>query len=297
MESSDLGRFFTLTREDMTLVQQQRSDYNRLGFALQLTSLRYLGFIPNNLLMPPKEIVRLLAYQLETDEEVLSRYSDREQTRSDHLRQIMAYLGFRRATPIDLMELETWLADRALEHDDSEFLLRTGLDRLRWDCIVRPGLSSLERIVSTARQQARVTTFELMSPLLTKENKVFLDGLLDAPESGYLTQLGRFQNLPNEANAAQINDALAKIRLLQQTGVAEWDVSSINPNRLKMLASRGFRASNQSLQRTAPLERYPILIAFLRQVMYDLTDTVIDLVCDYLWTKQGYCAHSCENVR
>ena len=143
MENSDLGRFFTLTHADMDMVQQQqRSDYNRLGFALQLSSLRYLGFIPDNLLDPPPEIVRLLAYQLKLNSEVLNNYGEREQTRSDHLRQIMAFLGFRRATPIDLMELEAWLADRALEHDDSNFLLLTALDRLRWDSIVRPGLST-----------------------------------------------------------------------------------------------------------------------------------------------------------
>ena len=297
MENSDLGRFFTLTHADMDMVQQQRSDYNRLGFALQLSSLRYLGFIPDNLLDPPPEIVRLLAYQLKLNSEVLDNYGEREQTRSDHLRQIMAFLGFRRATPIDLMELEAWLADRALEHDDSNFLLLTALDRLRWDSIVRPGLSSLERIISAARQQARVKTFELISPLLTEENKAFLDSLLVASETGYLTQLGRLQSLPNEANAAQINDALTKIRLLQDAGVADWDVSAINPNRLKILASCGFRASNQSLQRTAPLERYPILIGFLKQTLLELTDTVIDLVCDYLWTKHNAAKNELDELR
>ena len=64
IESGALGRFFTLTSTDLNMALQQRGDHNRLGFALQLTSLRYLGFIPDNLLSPPTEIVRLLAYQL-----------------------------------------------------------------------------------------------------------------------------------------------------------------------------------------------------------------------------------------
>ncbi len=287
IESGDLGRFFTLTSKDLNLVQQQRGDHNRLGFALQLTSLRYLGFIPDNLLNPPVEIVQLLSHQLKIEDAVLDGYGEREQTRSDHLLQIMEYLGFRRAAPFDLIEIEDWLTDRALEHDDESNLLRKALDRLRWDFIVRPGLTSLERIVSAARQKARGITYERLSPLLTEERKTFLDSLLLPPDTGHLTQLGWLQNLPNEANAAQINDALDKIQFLQKAGVEDWDLSVINPNRLKFLAGLGFKASNQSLQRTSPLERYPTLIAFLKQSLIDLSDTVIDLVSDYLWGKYG----------
>lgn len=61
ISSEDLGRFFTLTSPDLSLVEQQRGDPNRLGFALQLCTLRYLGFIPTNLLDPPQAVVRLWA--------------------------------------------------------------------------------------------------------------------------------------------------------------------------------------------------------------------------------------------
>ena len=34
ISSEDLGRFFTLTSHDLKIVEQQRGDHNRLGFAL-----------------------------------------------------------------------------------------------------------------------------------------------------------------------------------------------------------------------------------------------------------------------
>jgi TnpA family transposase len=43
---SDLTAFFTLSITDMALVQKQREEHNRLGFSLQLCTLRYLGFSP-----------------------------------------------------------------------------------------------------------------------------------------------------------------------------------------------------------------------------------------------------------
>lgn len=63
--SEEVSRFFTLTATDLEIVRQQRNPHNQLGFALQLCTLRYLGFMPNDLLTPPPFIIRLLAYQLD----------------------------------------------------------------------------------------------------------------------------------------------------------------------------------------------------------------------------------------
>ena len=41
-----------------------RDDAGRLGFALQLGTLRYLGFCPDDLAAAPAEVVRFLADQL-----------------------------------------------------------------------------------------------------------------------------------------------------------------------------------------------------------------------------------------
>ena len=43
------------------------------------------------------------------------------------------------------------------------------------------------------------------------------------------------------------------------------------------LAQLGRRATSQALQRLAPERRYPILAAFLRQLVEEITDEVVDL--------------------
>lgn len=281
--AGDLGRYFTLTPNDLVQVSNQRGDHNRLGFALQLCTLRYLGFVPDNLLEPPPAVLRLLAHQLDAPASALDAYSQRQQTGSDHLLQVMQYLHYRRATTHDLAALEAWLVDRALEHDRPTFLLQSAAERLRWDFILRPGLTTLERLVSTARQRAGEVTFENVAHLLTAQGKRFLDLILEVDESGHRTMLAWLQRMPNDHTATQIKATLNKIRFLQQAGVPDWELGKVNPNRLKFLANIGARATNQQLLRSSDLRRYPVLITFLKQRLFDLTDIAIDLFDANLW--------------
>ena len=61
----DLIRAFTLTGADRDLVAIRRGAANRLGLALQLCALRYLGFVPRNLSAAPRSAACFVADQLE----------------------------------------------------------------------------------------------------------------------------------------------------------------------------------------------------------------------------------------
>src|SRR2546426_12726909 len=141
----DLRAFFLLSDADQQVINHQREAHTRLGFALQLCALRYLGFAPDDL-------------------------------STTHLQQVQAYLGFRLATPLDFYALQTWLVERALEHDKPTLLLQLACEKLYREKIVRPGVTRLERLVATARDQAHAETFRRLTPLLTDERKTFLDG-------------------------------------------------------------------------------------------------------------------------
>src|SRR5215471_9828909 len=120
--AEDLRVFFTLSERDREEVRKQRRAHNQLGFALQLCALRYLGFAPDDLGATPWPAVTLVAQQLGLLPEVLSAYGSRIQTRTTHLLQVQAYVGFRPALPLDFAELTAWLVERALEHDKRTLL-------------------------------------------------------------------------------------------------------------------------------------------------------------------------------
>jgi hypothetical protein len=93
----DLIRYFTLTRADLAFVDpgHGRGPSDRLGLAVQLATLPWLGFVPDEV-APAVAVVRL-AERLGVDPAVLSGYGQRAHTRWDHLRLVADYLGWHSA--------------------------------------------------------------------------------------------------------------------------------------------------------------------------------------------------------
>ena len=90
-----LIRAFTLTGADRDLVAIRRGAANRLGLALQLCALRYLGFVPRNLSAAPRSAACFVADQLEVSPDEIQSYARREQTRRQHFTEVRKHLGSR----------------------------------------------------------------------------------------------------------------------------------------------------------------------------------------------------------
>jgi Domain of unknown function (DUF4158) len=98
----ELIRFFTLTRKDLGFVDNLergggRGPAARLGLAVQLCTLPWLGFVPDDLWSVPQAAVLRLANQLEVSPGALGQYGRRAQTRSDHLKVVLKYLDWKPA--------------------------------------------------------------------------------------------------------------------------------------------------------------------------------------------------------
>ncbi len=59
----ELGAYFTLTQHDIKVIQRHRRDYNRLGFAVQLYVLRFLGWPLSDVNDIPEIILQYIAKQ------------------------------------------------------------------------------------------------------------------------------------------------------------------------------------------------------------------------------------------
>ncbi|MBX7221953.1 MAG: Tn3 family transposase [Blastocatellia bacterium] len=274
---ADVITFFILSEGDRNLVNERVGDDNRLGFALQLCALRFLGFLPDKLTDAPASAVAYLARQLAVSPESLTDYGRRSRTRTDHGMEVGQYLGFGRFSNLERQDTEAWLSDRALEHDRPATLLRLICERLHARKIVRPGITHLERMVSSARQDAERRTWHCAGKLLTQALRREFDQLLIVQPGQRVTRLTWLRTGAVSPSPAEILRALEKIKLLRDYGVPNWDVRDFNPNRLKSLARIGRTATNQMLQRMPNQRRYPVLLAFLHQILMETIDEALDL--------------------
>ncbi|MEE8290422.1 MAG: DUF4158 domain-containing protein, partial [Candidatus Tectomicrobia bacterium] len=292
----DLAVYFLLSDDDQREVNRHCEPPDRLGYALQLCTLRYLGFMPLDFKATPDAVVRVLAEQLELAPSVLALYANRR-TQRTHRRYVQAYLGFRRVTPLDVYALQTWLVDRALEHDKPTLLLQLACEKLYRERIVRPGVTRLERFVASAREKAHDETFRQLTPLLTDECKTLLDGLLQPDSTTGRTPLSWLRQEADSHAASQILATLKKVGFLRDKDVDQWDLSSFNPNRAKWLAQIGWKSTNQYLQRMPPERRYPVLVAFLQQALLHHTDISVELFDQCLWGCHSEAKQELEEFR
>lgn len=269
--------FFTLSDADLAQIPTTASAANRLGFALQLVLLRFLGFHLSELKSLPESVVNYVALQTGIEAEQIKLYGEREQTRTDHQRLIEKHLGFHHRTDEDFQRIEEWLLERALEHDRPTLLLQLLCERFLNDKLVRPGFSVVERMVGTARNNAEEEIFRKVETIVDEVLPEGLDGLLQAEQPNHPTPLASLRQSATSNSPKTILAGLNKLGKLQQWQVGSWNLSTVNPNRRKQLAQIGFRSTAQALTRMNKIRRYPILLAFLAQLYEEVLDEMVEI--------------------
>jgi hypothetical protein len=167
----------------------------------------------------PAAVVGYVAQQLGVAPQALEAYGARRPTRTTHFQQVQAHLHFRMATPPDVYSLQTWLMERALEPDQPTVLLQLACEEFRREQIVRPGITRLERLVATAREQAHRETWQRLTPLLPPERLACLDALLTPDPGTGRTRLSWLRQEATAPTAPQRLATLMKVAFLLEMGV------------------------------------------------------------------------------
>ena len=106
---AELIRFFMHTPADEEFVRRFRDKRNVLGAAVQLCTLPWLGFVPEDVPSAPDAAVARLSERLGIPVGELRGYGARAQTRSDHLGDVVAYLGWHQVDGPRWKDLEEFL--------------------------------------------------------------------------------------------------------------------------------------------------------------------------------------------
>lgn len=278
---AQLARYFYLDDADRKLVQKRRGNHNRLGFALQLCTVRFLGTFLTNPTDVPAGAVAHVATQLDiADFGCLARYLERPTTHREHAGEIQQSYGYRdfSAQP-EHWRLVRWLYERAwLSAERPSILFDLATARLVERKVLLPGVTVLARLVASVRDHAANRLWCVLSKLPNSKQRARLEELLQITDNSRTTGLDRLRRSSTRQSAPALVDALNRLVEVCSLGINALDVSKVPPTRLKLLARTAASVRAQAIARMPPERRAATLLAFVHVLEATATDDAIDLL-------------------
>ncbi|NEA59636.1 Tn3 family transposase [Streptomyces sp. SID13666] len=283
---SELERYFFLDDKDREEVQAKRRSHNRLGFAVQLTSVRYLGRFMPDPRQVPAEVAEYLAEQLEiADPWCLEQYGERDGTARSHAGEIQQAGGWRDFAEVS-GELSAWLDARAWTTGDGpKALFDAAAGWLRERRVLLPGASRLARMVGSVREEANNRLWDTLYRLLSTGQRAVLDSLLTVPPGARVSELDRLRRGPVRVSGAQMKWSLERAQEIAGLGLGELDVSGIPPRRLSELSRYGVDGKASLLKRHGDSRRLATLLATSVYLTTRAVDDALDLLEVLIATK------------
>ena len=278
---ADLERVFFLDDEDMDLVDQRRGEHMKVGFALQLVTVRWLGTFLDDPLDVPAPVLEFVAGQLGVaDPLVVNKYGERVKTLSDHQLEIRRAEGLRDFTEAQ-EELATWVAARSWTSGDGPKAIF--LDAIAWmreRKILLPGVSRLARLVARVRDDTTHRLWAELEGLLTPVQRRVLDRLLEVPQGKRVSDLERWRKgPPPRGSGPAIIAALDQVAEIQSLGLASLGAESVvPPRRLGELARYGMTADAWLIRRHPDDRRLATLLATARHLEAKSVDDALELL-------------------
>ncbi|MFD7541897.1 Tn3 family transposase [Streptomyces sp. NPDC059819] len=277
---TELDAFFALSDVERERALAKRAPHNQLGYAVLLTTFRYLGRQLTNVSQVPPEAVAYLADQLDLDDvTVLTRYGERDGTIRTHAREIREADGWTDFSERE-EDLRKWLDARSWSTGDGpRTLFNDAVAHLRERQVVLPGASRLDAIVREVRRSANERLWVTLAEQLTAPQRLLLDSLVEeVPQGERYSRLERLRQKPDRRSWRNLEKALkraADIKLLDFGGIVLPDVP---PRRVADLAKFGLASKASQLRKLESHRRHATLLATLVHLTAKSVDDAVDML-------------------
>ncbi|EFO0571492.1 Tn3 family transposase [Escherichia coli] len=260
-----LARYFHLDEADKEFIGKSRGDHNRLGIALQIGCVRFLGTFLTDMNHIPSGVRHFTARQLGIrDITVLAEYGQRENTRREHAALIRQHYQYREfAWPwtfrlTRLLYTRSWISN---ERPGLLFDLATGW--LMQHRIILPGATTLTRLISEVREKATLRLWNKLALIPSAEQRSQLEMLLGPTDCSRLSLLESLKKGPVTISGPAFNEAIERWKTLNDFGLHAENLSTLPAVRLKNLARYAGMTSVFNIARMSPQKRMAVLVAFV----------------------------------
>ncbi|PFJ39484.1 DDE transposase [Bacillus thuringiensis] len=271
-----LSTYFSFSQHDIKIINRHRRDYNRLGFAIQLSVLRYSGWPLSDVGDIPNVVLEFVATQIGVNTEDWGLYAQRDATRYEHIEEIRKEYGFRNFTITDYRKLSKFLQPHALNNGNTTYLIETAFQELRTWKIILPSMAIIERAIWETRKRAEKSIFKTLTSSLTFSQKEKLSGLLHFMPNSSKTYLAWLKEVPGQFSPESFLKVIERLEYIKGLQL-NINTKGIHPNRLRQLSRMGARYEAFSFRRFKEIKKYAILVAYLFDLTQDLIDQAFEI--------------------
>ncbi len=272
-----LIEYFSLSSEDIKLIQRLRSDKNKLGFAVLLKSFQHLGYPPLEKKQIPIEVVELVASQLALPHEVFQGYRWKGRVFKYHLAIIREYTGFRPCQPNEKGIISKWLINHGYEHHSRKEFLEAAVGKFREMKIELPAENKFKRLVKSSRQQFFNSLYRQVAGRLDDAAREAMDTSIK-PTGGESSSLEWVKTPPAKTGMKTILTEIEKLKYIRRFQI-DRDVhfAGISDDLINSLADRARAEGIFQIRRHPPAVRYTLLAALAYILGADITDNIIKI--------------------
>lgn len=250
--ADQLARYFHLDDTDQAMVKPRRGDHNRLGLALQICTVRFLGTFLDDPTDVPAGVVAHHRRQLRIADSInLSREMKRRGTHHEHAQEIKRHNGYRDfSDQPEHFRLVRWLYVRAwlsVERPGMLFDLITA--RLVGRKVLLPGVTVLARLVALVRDRVAAHLWRVLAASPSVEQRARLETLVLVPEESCQSPLDRYRRGPTRVSGSALIAALDRLAEIRALGVGELLLPRVPSGRLKALTRYAAAARAQAIAR------------------------------------------------
>ena len=263
LSADELSGCFFFSDDDRRRIAARRRDDNRLGFAVQLGTVRYLGRFLENPAAVPASVLAWTVREIGVAGASLEGYAEGE-ARWEHQAEIRRDYGY---TPFGASgvehELSLWLRARAwMSAESHRVLFARAAEHLIARRVLLPGYSTLWRLVGAAREHADARGFAMLADTPSSEQRARLQAMLRTPEGRRISSLERLRRPEVQPTIAGLIDGLQRVRELRALADGLGGLEALPVARLRALTVDAERCRPADLAKMSDARRIATLMAF-----------------------------------
>lgn len=292
----EIAENFTLLDSDHRLLSQIRSEAGRLGSAVFLCSLRYLGYLPRRSAIPAK-ITRFIANQLAVDPGMLRRYRWNGGSADRHLVLIRRYLKLRPPDLADRSRMQELIKSKVGEAWSKRELLEIAVILFREQGLELPRERELIRLIVSARRSYLQEIYATISRRIQGEVLEKMRQCFRAKgEDSSVTMLEWLTSSPGKPGRKALNMEVNKLKTLRGIGLDSQKIFADVPPRIFRAFRNRARGETVAQLRRHPKERQVTLLAcLLCSRLTEVSDQVVQLFLDIVRKAHRRGEHATES--